>query len=54
MVDDAVTESARESTPSSSRRSVVEVVTRGEPRRRWSDEERARILAESQLECFGY
>ena len=47
MVDDAVTESARESTPSSSRRSVVEVVTRGEPRRRWSDEERAHILAEA-------
>ena len=42
-----MTESARESTPSSSRRSVVEVVTRGEPRRRWSDEERARILAEA-------
>ena len=47
MVDDGVTRSARESTPSSSRRSVVEVVTRGEPRRRWSDEERARILAEA-------
>ena len=47
MVDDAVTESTRESTPSSSRRSVVEVVTRGEPRRRWSDGERARILAEA-------
>ena len=47
MVDDVVTESTRESTPSSSRRSVVEVVTRGEPRRRWSDEERARILAEA-------
>ena len=47
MVDDAVTESARESTPSSSRRSVVEVVTRGEPRRRWSEEDRARILAEA-------
>ena len=47
MVDDAVTGSARESTPSSSRRAVVEVVTRGEPRRRWSDEERARILAEA-------
>jgi transposase len=26
---------------------VVEVVTRGEPRRRWSDEERAHILAEA-------
>jgi transposase len=26
---------------------VVEVVTRGEPRRRWSDEDRARILAEA-------
>ena len=47
MVDDGVTGSARESTPSSSRRSVVEVVTRGEPRRRWSDEERAHILAEA-------
>ena len=47
MVDDGVTGSARESTPSSSRRSVVEVVTRGEPRRRWSDGERARILAEA-------
>ena len=47
MVDDAVTESARESTPSSSRRSVVKVVTRGEPRRRWSDEDRVRILAEA-------
>ena len=47
MVDDAVTGSARESTPSSSRRSVLEVVTRGEPRRRWSDEERAHILAEA-------
>ena len=47
MVDDAVTESNRESTPSSSRRSVVEVVTRGEPRRRWSDGDRARILAEA-------
>ena len=47
MVNDIVTESARESTPLSSRRSVVEVVTRGEPRRRWSDEERARILAEA-------
>ena len=47
MVDDGVTGSARESTPSSSRRSVVEVVTRGEPRRRWSEEDRARILAEA-------
>jgi transposase len=47
VVDDAVTESNRESTPSSSRRSVVEVVTRGEPRRRWSDGDRARILAEA-------
>ena len=47
MVDDMVTESARESTPSSSRRSVVEVVTRGERRRRWSDEDRARILTEA-------
>ena len=47
MVNDIVTESARESTPSSSRRSVVEVVTRGEPRRRWSEEDRVRILAEA-------
>ena len=47
MVDDAVTESTRKSAPSSSRRSVVEVVTGGEPRRRWSDEERAHILAEA-------
>ena len=47
MVDDGVTGSARESTPSSSRRAVVEVVTRSEPRRRWSDEERAHILAEA-------
>ena len=30
-----------------SRRSVLEVVTRGEPRRRWSEEARARILAEA-------
>ena len=47
MVDDGVAGSTRESTPSSSRRSVVEVVTRGEPRRRWSDEDRVRILAEA-------
>lgn len=47
MVDDAVTESTRKSAPSSSRRSVVEVVTGGEPRRRWSDEEHAHILAEA-------
>ena len=47
MVDDAVTESARASTPSSSRRSVVEVVTRGERRRRWTEEDRARILTEA-------
>jgi len=47
VVDDAVTESARMSTPSSSRRSVVEVVTRGERRRRWSEEDRARILTEA-------
>ena len=46
-MDDAVTGSARESAPSSSRRAVVEVVTRGEPRRRWSDGERAHILAEA-------
>lgn len=47
MVGDVVTESARKSTHSSSRRSVVEVVTRGERRRRWSEEERARVLAEA-------
>lgn len=47
MVDDIVTESARKSTPSSSRRSVVEVVTRGERRRRWTEEDRARILTEA-------
>ena len=47
MVDDAVTESTRKSAPSSTRRSLVEVVTRGEPRRRWSEEDRARILAEA-------
>lgn len=47
MVDDAVTESTRNSAPSSTRRSLVEVVTRGEPRRRWSEEDRARILAEA-------
>ena len=44
MVDDVVTESTRKSAPSTTRRSVVEVVTRGEPRRRWSEEDRARIL----------
>ena len=42
-----VTGSARKSTPSTTRRSVVKVMTRGEPRRRWSEEERARILAEA-------
>ena len=47
MVDDAMTESTRKSAPSSTRRSLVEVVTRGEPRRRWSEEDRARILAEA-------
>ena len=47
MVDDGVTESARKSAPSSTRRSLVEVMTRGEPRRRWSEEDRARILAEA-------
>ena len=46
-MNDAVTGSTRKSTPSSARRPLVEVVTRGEPRRRWSDEERARILAEA-------
>ena len=47
MVDDAMTESTRKSAPSTTRRSLVEVVTRGEPRRRWSEEDRARILAEA-------
>jgi len=47
VVDDGVTESARKSAPSSTRRSLVGVVTRGEPRRRWSEENRARILAEA-------
>ena len=47
MVDDAMTESTRKSAPSSTRRSLVEVMTRGEPRRRWSEEDRARILAEA-------
>ena len=47
MVDDAMTESARKSAPSTTRRPLVEVVTRGEPRRRWSEEDRARILAEA-------
>ena len=46
-MDDAVTESTRKSAPSSTRRSLVEVVTRREPRRRWSEEDRARILAEA-------
>ena len=46
-MNDAVTGSTRKSTPSSARRPLVEVVTRGEPRRRWSEEERARILAEA-------
>ncbi len=47
MVDDIVTGSTRKSAPSTTRRSLVEVVTRGEPRRRWPDEDRARILAEA-------
>ena len=47
MVDDGMTESTRKSAPSSARRPLVEVVTRGEPRRRWSEEDRARILAEA-------
>ena len=46
-MNDTVTGSTRKSTPSTTRRSVVEVVTRGEPRRRWSEEDRARILAEA-------
>jgi transposase len=47
VVNDVVTESARKSAPSTTRRSLVEVVARGEPRRRWSEEDRARILAEA-------
>ncbi len=47
MVDDVVTESTRKSAPSSTRRSVLEVLTLGEPRRRWSEEDRARILAQA-------
>ena len=47
MADDGAPGSTRANTPSSARRSVVEVVTRGERRRRWSEEERARILAEA-------
>ena len=46
-MNDALTGSTRKSTPSTTRRPLVEVVTRGEPRRRWSEEERARILAEA-------
>ena len=46
-MNDAVTGSTRKSAPSSARRPLVEVVTRGETRRRWSEEERARILAEA-------
>jgi hypothetical protein len=45
--DDLMTESARMITPSSSWRSVVEVVTRGECRRGWFEEDRARILTEA-------
>jgi hypothetical protein len=40
-MNDAVTESTRKSAPSTYAAIVVEVVTRGEPRRRWSEEERA-------------
>ncbi len=47
MGDEMVTESARKSTPSCSPRSVGEVVTRGERRRRWSDDDRARILTDA-------
>jgi len=47
VVDDTVTESTRKSAPASTRRSVAEFVTRGEPRRRWSEADRARILAEA-------
>ena len=47
MVDDVVTGSTRKSARSSTRRSLVEVMTRGKPRRRWSEEDRARILAEA-------
>lgn len=46
-MNDAVTGSTRKSAPSTTRRPLVEVVTRGEPRRRWSEEDRARILAEA-------
>ena len=49
MVDDIVTESARKSTPSSSRRSVVEVVTRDERRRRWSQDDCARRIGVSTV-----
>ena len=40
-------QSARRSARSSARFDVVEVVTRGERRRGWSEEERARILTEA-------
>lgn len=46
-----MTESALMDTPLSSRRSVVEVVTRGERRRRWSEEDCARILTEAMAPC---
>jgi transposase len=46
-MNDVATESTRKSAPSTTRRSVVEAVARGEPRRRWSEEDRARILAEA-------
>ena len=46
-MNDTVTESTRKSAPSSARRPLLEVVTRGAPRRRWSEEDRARILAEA-------
>jgi hypothetical protein len=49
--DDVVTESARRSTPSSSQRSVVEVVTCGKRCRRWSEEDRIAAL-EQMIHAF--
>ena len=49
MADDIVTESARVSTPLSNRRSVVEVVTRDERRRRWSQDDCARRIGVSTV-----
>jgi transposase-like protein len=47
VVYNGVTGIARVSGPSRSRRSVIEVVARGEPRRRWSQEDGAHHLAEA-------